>query len=68
MFAGSDNGGARAAAIYSLIETAKHNGLNAQAYLAHVLNVIADTKINKVSELLPWNLDENIKATMSMRP
>jgi hypothetical protein len=32
------------------------------------LNVIADTKINKVSELLPWNLDENIKATMSMRP
>jgi transposase len=68
MFAGSDNGGARAAAIYSLIETAKHNGLNAQAYLTHVLNVIADTKINKVGDLLPWNLDENIKTTMSMRP
>jgi hypothetical protein len=41
--------------------------LNAQAYLAQVLNVIADTKINKVGDLLPWNLDENSKATMSMR-
>jgi transposase len=67
LFAGSDNGGTRAAAIYSLIETAKHNGLNAQAYLAHVLNVIADTKITQVSELLPWNLAPGIKATMSMR-
>jgi transposase len=68
MFAGSDNGGERAAAIYSLIETAKHNGLNAQAYLTHVLDVIADTKINQVRTLLPWNLDQDIKATMSMRP
>lgn len=68
LFAGSDNGGARAAAIYTLIETAKHNGLNAQAYLTHVLTVIADTKINAVTGLLPWNLSDEIKATMSMRP
>lgn len=64
----SDHGGARAAAIYTLIETAKHNGLNAQAYLTHVLAVIADTKITEVAKLLPWNLSQEIKASMSMRP
>ncbi len=55
LFAGSDAGGERAAAIYSLIETAKLNGLDPEAYLRDVLTRIADHKINRIDELLPWN-------------
>ena len=57
LFAGSDSGGQRAAAIYSLIETAKLNGLDPEAYLRHVLERIADHPVNRVAELLPWNID-----------
>jgi transposase len=56
LFAGSDAGGERAAAIYSLIETAKLNGLDPEAYLCHVLERIADHPVNRVAELLPWNV------------
>lgn len=55
LFAGSDAGGERAAAIYSLIETAKLNGLDPQAYLRDVFTCIADYPVNRVDELLPWN-------------
>ena len=55
LFAGSDAGGERAAAIYSLIETAKLNGIDPEAYLRSVLARIADHPINRVAELLPWN-------------
>jgi transposase len=55
LFAGSDNGGIRAASLITLIETAKLNGVNPQAWLTHVLATIADHPINKVDELLPWN-------------
>ena len=55
LFAGSDAGGERAAAIYSLIETAKLNGLDPEAYLRDILNCIADHKVNRIAELLPWN-------------
>jgi transposase len=55
LFAGSDAGGERAAAIYSLIETAKLNGLDPEAYLRDILARIADHKINRIGELLPWN-------------
>jgi transposase len=55
-FAGSDTGGERAAAIYSLIETAKLHGLDPQAYLRHVLERIASYPVNRVHELLPWNV------------
>ena len=55
MFAGSDAGGERAAAIYTLVETAKLNGLNPEAYLRAILNDIADHPINRVGDLLPWN-------------
>jgi transposase len=56
LFAGSDSGGERAAAIYSLIGTAKLNRLDPEAYLRTVLERIADHPINRISELLPWNL------------
>jgi hypothetical protein len=55
LFAGSDRGGERAAAMYSLIETAKLNGLDSEAYLRDVIARIADHPINRVAELLPWN-------------
>ncbi len=56
LFAGSDAGGERAAAIYSLVGSAKLNDLNPQAYLTHVLERIAEHPINRVDELLPWNV------------
>lgn len=55
LFAGSDAGGRRAAAMYSLIETAKLNGINPQHYLADVLARIADHPARRIVELLPWN-------------
>jgi transposase len=59
LFAGSDAGGERAAAIYSLIGTAKLSAVDPEAYLCHVLTHIADRPINRIQELLPWNLDAN---------
>ena len=56
LFAGSDAGGERAAAIYSLIGTAKLNGIDPEAYLREVLSRIADHPIKRIDELLPWNL------------
>ena len=56
LFAGSDAGGERAAAIYSLIGSAKLNGLDPEAYLREVLTRIADHPINRIGELLPWNI------------
>ena len=56
LFLGSDAGGERAATMYSLLGTARLNGINAQTYLHHVLSVIADYPVNRVDELLPWNL------------
>ena len=56
LFCGSDAGGERAAAIYSLIGTAKLNDIDPEAYLRYVLERIADHPINRIGELLPWNV------------
>ena len=54
-FAGSDRGGERAAAIYTLIESAKLNRIDPQAWLADVLARIADHPARQIGGLLPWN-------------
>ena len=54
LFMGSDRGGKSAAIAYTLIETAKLNGIDPQAWLTDVLSRIADHKINQIDELLPW--------------
>ena len=56
LFAGSNAGGERAAAMYTLIGSAKLNGIDPEAYLSHVLARIADHPINRIDELLPWNV------------
>lgn len=55
LFAGSDRGGERAAAMYSLIATAKLNGIDPRAWLADVLGRIADHPASRLHELLPWH-------------
>jgi len=54
-FAGSDEGGRRAAAIYTLIETAKLNNIDPQAWLADVLARLPDHPAKRIGDLLPWN-------------
>ena len=56
LFAGSNAGGERAAAMYTLIGSAKLHGIDPEAYLSHVLTRIADHPINRIHELLPWNV------------
>lgn len=55
LFCGSDRGGQRAAIIYTLIQTAKLNDVDPQAWLADVLARIADQPATRLDELLPWN-------------
>ena len=55
-FAGSDTGGDRAATIYTIIETAKLNGLDPEAYLRTLITRIAAHPAKRIDELLPWNI------------
>ena len=59
LFASSDRGGVRAAAMYTLIGTAKLNNVNPQAWLADVLDRIAGTPQSQLDELLPWNWQDS---------
>ena len=54
LFAGSEHGGKSAAIAYTLIETAKLTVVDPQAWLTDVFSRIADHKINRIDELLPW--------------
>jgi hypothetical protein len=67
LFAGSDAGGDRAAAMYSLIGTAKLNGLDPEQYLREVLTRIAEHPVNHVDQLLPWNLAAELNAATEQR-
>ena len=55
LFAGSDRGGERAAIMYTLIRTARLNGVDSQVWLADVLASINDYNIQNLAELVPWN-------------
>jgi hypothetical protein len=55
---GSEGGGKSAAIAYTLIETAKLNGVDSQAWLTDTLGRIADQKINRLDELMPWGWKE----------
>ena len=70
LFAGSDNGGNRASAIYSLIETCKLGAIDPEAYLRDILARIPDHKINRIDELLPWNWQaaQNVATLASHEP
>ena len=66
MFAGSDRGGERAAAAYTLIATAKLNDINPQAWLADVLARIADHPASRLHELLPWHWKATHNQTLAV--
>jgi len=65
MFVGSNAGGERAAAMYSLLGSAKLNGHNLEAYMREVLTRIPDHPISRISELLPWNLQATSITSLS---
>jgi len=56
LFCGADSGGHRAAAIYSLVGSAKLNGLDPELYLRQVLTSIPEHPISRIDELLPWKI------------
>ncbi|MDP9651654.1 hypothetical protein J2793_007129 [Paraburkholderia caledonica] len=68
LLAGADSGGERAAAMYSLIGTARLNGLDPEAYLAYVLERIVDHPINRIDELLPWCVAPSLLSTAQVEP
>jgi transposase len=65
LFAGSDSGGERAAAMYSLIGSAKLNWLDPELYLRTVLARIADHSVSNIQDLLPWNLAPSLQTHAS---
>ncbi len=65
LFAGSDSGGERAAAMYTLIGSAKLNGFDPELYLRTVLAQIAEHPISQIQDLLPWNMAASLQAHFS---
>jgi transposase len=68
LYVGSDCGGDRAACIFTIVESAKLNGLNPEAYLATVLDRMAHGHANNwLTELLPWNIQPDLNLTAAAR-
>ena len=65
LFAGSDAGGDRAAIFYTLIRSAKLNGLEPEAWLRQVLSRIGSHPVNRLNELLPWNMAQSAKSSVA---
>jgi hypothetical protein len=65
LFMGADSGGQRAASLYSLIGSAKLNGLDPAFYQRTVLAKIAEHPIHRITELLPWNIAASLQADSS---
>jgi transposase len=59
LFAGSDAGGERAAIFYTIIRTAKLNGIEPEVYLRDLFTRIGEHPINRLDELLPWNTEQS---------
>ncbi|VVE86054.1 transposase [Pandoraea sputorum] len=68
LFAGADSGGERAAAMYSLIGTARLNGINPEAYLTYVLERIADHPANRIDEMMLWKVAQYLPDTAKIAP
>uniref|UniRef100_UPI00146FD647 transposase domain-containing protein n=1 Tax=Paraburkholderia mimosarum TaxID=312026 RepID=UPI00146FD647 len=68
LFAGYGSGGKRAAAMYGLIGACKLNDINPRAYLEYVLTHIADHKISRIDELLPWNVADKLTTQPTAPP
>ena len=68
LFAGSDSGGERVAAMYSLIGSARLNGMDPEAYLHYIIERIADHPVNRIDELLPWNVAPHLPAAAKAAP
>ena len=67
LFCGSDAEGERAAAIYSLVGTAKLNGIDPEAYLRYVIERTGEHRVNRVEELLPWAVADALKEKSQLR-
>ncbi|WP_437437804.1 transposase domain-containing protein [Trinickia violacea] len=67
-FVGADSGGERAAAMYSLIGSARLNGIDPEAYLHYVIERIVDHPVNRIDELLPWNVAPHLPAAAKAAP
>jgi len=63
LFCGSDGGGESAAAIYTLLGTARLNGVDPERWLREVLSRIADLPLSRIEELLPWNMAADLQST-----
>ena len=68
LFCGSDAGGERAAAFYTLFRTARLNGIEPEAWLTDVVARIEAHPINCLNELLPWNWQPTAKHSIAARP
>ena len=68
LFVGNVRGANAAANLYSLIETAKANGIDSYHYLAHVLEMIPKLEAHQLQQLLPWNCPEYLRQTYKQAP